>query len=225
MTPVERGESAAFTLDAMLHRSPRRTANGPARRARALLAAGIAGIALAAAGCSTGSDSVGQDGGSQYRFVQANRDGELVSVHKRQSAPDFSGTTFTGKKVRLSEYRGKVVLVNFWGSWCPPCRAEAPDLQRLYAKDKAKGLLVLGVNVKDQKQLAAAFIRTKHLTYPNISDPQSRIALQFRNFPPSAIPSTIIVDRNGRVAGVYLGGKTESEFASVVNPLLAEGSQ
>ncbi|HVX44053.1 MAG TPA: TlpA disulfide reductase family protein [Mycobacteriales bacterium] len=200
---------------------PSRSRSGPARRARALLAAGIAGIAVVSAGCSAGKDSVGADGGSQFRFVEANRDGELIADTKRQPIPNLSGTDLSGKTVRLADYRGKVVLMNFWASWCAPCRAEAPDLQSLYRQDKSAGLQILGINVKDQKQLAAAYVRKQHLSYPNIFDPQSKIALNLSNSPPSAIPSTILIDRKGRVAGIYLGGKTKSEFESVLKPLLA----
>lgn len=187
-----------------------------------ILAALIA-LAVLAAACSTGTDAVDQTSGGDFRFVSANKKGELIPAADRKSAPTFEGTTLEGGRLRVTSLRGKVVLLNFWGSWCAPCRAEMPDIQRLYRGERARGLRVLGVDVKDQKQLAASFVRGKHITYPSMWDPDSRIALAFRGFS-LTIPSTILIDRKGRVAGVYVGALLYGDYRSVVDPLLGSAS-
>jgi peroxiredoxin len=193
-----------------------RRARGP----RSLLA--LAAVALLVAGCSTGTDAVDQTAAGQYRFVSANKKGELIPVSQRKAAPAFSGTLLDGKSAKLSDFRGKVVALNFWGSWCAPCRVEAPDLQKVYAKDKARGLQVVGVDVKDTKSYAESFISRKGITYPSFWDPDGRAALTFRDFNPNAIPSTILLDRKGRVAGVYLTSLLDNDLSKVADPLLAE---
>jgi peroxiredoxin len=192
-----------------------------ARGFRLLLAlAAVAG--LGASACSTGSDAVDQTAAGQYRYVQANKKGEVIPAAKRTKAPAFSGTLLNGKPAKLSDYRGKVVALNFWGSWCPPCRVEAPDLQKVYAAEKARGLQVIGVDVKDDKGNAQAFLADKGITYPSFWDPQGRAALTFRGFNPNAIPSTIVLDRKGRVAGVYVASLLDTDLSKVAKPLLAE---
>lgn len=194
-----------------------RRARGP----KSLLA--LAAVALlVVAGCSTGTDAVDQNAAGQFRFVSANKKGDLIPVSKRKAAPTFSGTLLDGKSAKLSDFRGKVVALNFWGSWCAPCRVEAPDLQKVYAKDKARGLQVVGVDVKDTKSDAESFLTGKGITYPSFWDPQGRAALTFRDFNPNAIPSTILLDRKGRVAGVYLSSLLDNDLSKVAEPLLAE---
>ncbi|HEX3816459.1 MAG TPA: TlpA disulfide reductase family protein [Mycobacteriales bacterium] len=177
---------------------------------------------MTASACSGGSDAVDQNAADQYRFVSATKKGEVIPAGKRHEAPPFSGTLLDGKSAKLSDYRGKVVALNFWGEWCPPCRVEAPDLQKVYAAEQARGLQIVGVDVKDDKGNAEQFIKMKHITYPNFWDPQGRAALTFRNFNPNAIPSTILLDRKGRVAGVYVTPLLDNDLSKVVKPLLAE---
>lgn len=186
-----------------------------------LVLIGIACIALAA-GCSTGSNAVSQTAAGQFRYVSANKKGTLIPADKRKTAPGFSGQLLNGKTAELADYRGKVIALNFWGSWCPPCRVEAPDLEKVYRAEHKDGLQIVGVDVKDDKQSVQKFMRDKHITYPSFWDPQGRAALTFRNFNPNAIPSTILIDRKGRVAAVYMAPLIDNDLAVAVKPLLRE---
>ena len=177
---------------------------------------------LAAAACSGGKDAVDQTAAGQYRFVSANKKGEVIPAAKRQTAPAYSGTLLDGKKAALADYRGKVVAINFWGSWCAPCRVEAPDLEKVYKAEQKAGLQIVGVDVKDTKSYAEQFIKNKGITYPSFWDPEGRVALTFRHFNPNAIPSTILLDRNGRVAGVYIASLLDNDLTKAAKPLLAE---
>jgi peroxiredoxin len=192
-----------------------------ARGFRLLLA--LTGVTImTASACSGGSDAVDQNAADQFRFVSSTKKGEVIPAAKRHEAPSFAGTLLDGKSAKLSDYRGKVVALNFWGEWCAPCRVEAPDLQKVYAADQSRGLQIVGVDVKDIRGNATQFLTKHHITYPNFWDPQGRAALTFRNFNPNAIPSTILLDRKGRVAGVYVTPLLDNDLSKVVKPLLAE---
>jgi thiol-disulfide isomerase/thioredoxin len=121
-----------------------------------------------------------------------------------------------------TELAGDIAVLNFWGSWCAPCRVESPEFQEVYADVQDDGVSFLGINVKDSRQFAQAFQANKGLTFPSIYDPRGEIALTFREFPPSAIPSTILLDREGRVAAVYLGVVSQDDLRAVIDTLLDE---
>lgn len=193
-----------------------------ARVSRRLLVLG--GIcAFGAAACTSGTDAVDQTAGGEYRFVGINQSGQLIAAGKRKTIPDFSGTTLDGTTVSIAAYRGKVVLVNFWASWCPPCRSEAPDIEALFRREQARGLQVLGVDFKeDSKAKPRAFVARHGLTYPSIWDPDSEIAVRLHNFPTNSPPSTLLVDRSGKVAGAYIGPQQPGDLSRAVTPLLAE---
>ncbi len=190
----------------------------------ALIGAALAGGALSSlAACSTGADAVDQTAGGDFRFVAGTDTGKAIPVAARKAAPDFAGRTLDGKPVSLRDFRGKILVLNFWGSWCAPCRVEAPDIETVYKEDAARGLRVLGVDVKEaDKQFATSFIRNKALTYPSVWDPDGRVALAFRNYPPNSIPSTIIIDRTGKVAAVHLGPLLASDLRTIVDPILGQ---
>ncbi len=185
---------------------------------------GLVGLAAAmlAAGCSAGPDAVDQQAGGQYRFVAGTGQSTVIPAAKRGAAPDVEGELLDGAPFRLWDLRGKVVVFNFWGSWCAPCRAEAPELEAVYQQTKASGVAFVGVNIKDDRQLAVAFERNKHVTYPSLYDPNGRVALRFRNYPPNAIPSTIVLDRQGRVAAVFLRPLLRGDLLPVVGQVARE---
>ena len=114
------------------------------------------------------------------------------------------------------------MVINFWGSWWAPCRVETPELQSVYADVRDDGVDFLGVDVKDERQLAQAFLSDIGAEYPSLFDPRGEVALAFRGFPANVVPSTILLDRKGRVAAVYTGAITGEDLRSALDPLIEE---
>jgi len=127
--------------------------------------------------------------------------------------------------VDVADHRGSVVVVNLRGSWCAPCRAEAPMLQEKAGAYAAQGVAFLGVNVSDEPDAARAFERTYAITYPSIDDSvQLRAFLALREYvPSSAVPSTLVLDRQGRVAARVIGQINASTLSALLDAVLAEG--
>jgi thiol-disulfide isomerase/thioredoxin len=171
-------------------------------RARSVLVA-LALLAVPAlAGCSNDLGSSGDQGYVAGRGIITS-----LPVAQREKPGDVSGETLEGEQVSLADYAGQVVVVNVWGSWCPPCRAEAPMLAEA-ARDLAKqDVAFLGIDSRDPSRSAAqAFVRRFDIGYPSIYDQQGRTLLAFRGtLTPNAIPSTVVIDREGRVAASVLG--------------------
>lgn len=139
---------------------------------------------------------------------------------KRPAAPNVAGELLDGGQYDLAQDRGQVVVVNFWGSWCPPCRAEADDLEATYRATKGKGVAFLGVNVQDGRDKAKAFEEGR-VTYHSLFDPASRVALDFK-VPPNSVPATIILDREGRIAVVIRRGVRQDALQPIVERIAAE---
>jgi peroxiredoxin len=190
---------------------------------RAVLAL-LAG-ALLLTGCSTGDDQVAVNNGGEFRFVAGTPRGEVIPPEERASAPEFSGTLLDGEPFDSTDLSGDVAVVNFWGSWCPPCRVETPEFQEVYADVRDEGVQFLGINVKESsQQFALAFIERFGIEFPSLYDPRGEVALAFRDYPTTAIPSTIVLDREGRVAAVYTAEVSQEDLRSTLDLVLAEGS-
>ena len=190
-------------------------------RVAAIIAAGIVGVA----GCSDGqvqrSDSAGQT-----RYVSGSGVVTIVPPDDRQPAPDFSGPLLDGAgEFSLADAKGSVVVLNVWASWCPPCRKEAPALQAVSTELVEQGVQFVGVNVRDNATDARAFEQEFGLTYPSVVDTDSSLLLAFRDtLPPNAIPSTLVVDREGRLAARVLDEVTETSLRDLVSDIAAEDS-
>jgi thiol-disulfide isomerase/thioredoxin len=185
--------------------------------------AGLAALAAVLTGCSTGADAVDVNNGGEFRFVAGTPAAEVIPDTERATAPEFSGTLLSGEPFSSTELAGDIAVLNFWGSWCPPCRVETPQFQQVYDEVRDDGVQFLGLNVKDNnQQLADAFVADKGITFPSLYDPQGRVALAFRGYPASAIPSTIVLDRQGRVAAVYTGEVRQDDLRTVLTQLTAE---
>jgi len=143
-------------------------------------------------------------------------------VDKRPAAPKLSGELLEGGRYDLSQDRGQVVVINFWGSWCAPCRAEIDDLEQVYLATKDRGVRFLGINIRDDRDKAKAFHQGK-VTYPSVIDPSSKLALDF-DIPPNTIPATIVLDREGRIAVVIRDSVKAAEFEPIVARVAAEKS-
>jgi thiol-disulfide isomerase/thioredoxin len=174
------------------------------------------------AGCSTGKDAVDQEAGGQQRFVAGSGSRSEFAPADRTAPNRITGTLLDGSEFDLEKHRGKVVVFNFWGSWCAPCRAEADDLDEVYRGTKDSGVEFVGVNVKDSKDNAVAFERNFKVSYPSLFDPSMRVALKFRKTPPNAIPATVVLDRQGRVAVVLREPLLAEELLPVVKRVAGE---
>ena len=189
---------------------------------RALLALGAL---LLLTGCSTGSDAVDVNNGGEFRFVAGTPSGEVIPAGERASAPEFSGTLLeTGGPWDSSLLGGQVAVLNFWGSWCAPCRVETPQFSEVATDYGTAGVQFMGINVKEpSEQFALAFIDRFRIAFPSLFDPRGEIALAFRDYPANAVPSTIMLDPEGRVAAVYTGEVAQEDLRRVLDRLLEEG--
>lgn len=152
-------------------------------------------------------------------------DGSIVVLEEseRTPAPDLVGQTLDGDEFRLADHRGEVVVLNVWASWCAPCRAEAPVLAQVSEDLADEGVLFVGLDTRDSDASARGFVERFGIEYPNVIDRDGRLQLLFSDsLPPQAIPSTVVIDRQGRVAGRILGRASESTLLALVEPLMAE---
>lgn len=177
-----------------------------ARRLRAAVA--LAAVAVVAA-CSGSGGNTPAD--------------PVIQAAKRPAAPTVSGTRLGGGTVSTDAWKGRIVVINFWGSWCGPCRSEARDLTAAATDLAPAGVQFLGVNVRDDADKAQAFQRRFGVGYPSIFDPQGRIALQFAGAAPRNTPATVVVDRDSRVAAVINGSVDRQELADVVHQVAGGG--
>jgi thiol-disulfide isomerase/thioredoxin len=136
--------------------------------------------------------------------------------------PVLSGELVAGGTYDPAAYAGKVTVVNFWGSWCPPCRAEMPGLVEAYNELQSDGVAFLGINVRDPNvDQAKAFVDQFKVPFPNIRDPQSKLALEF-DVPPSSIPTTLVLGTDGRPAKTFRSAVLKDDLLKAVREVLAD---
>ena len=141
---------------------------------------------------------------------------------ERKAAAPVAGELVDGSgRFDVSDRRGDVIVINFWASWCGPCVAEAADLEQTYQATKSAKVTFLGVNTRDGRDDAASFIRNHRSTYPNVFDPAGKLAMGFA-VAPTSIPSTLVIDRNGRLAAVAFGAVVRASLEPVVSQIAAE---
>jgi len=173
---------------------------------------------MALAGCST------QAGGTttaDQKFVAGDSAVTTWPVGDRTAAPAVRATTLEGGTFDLSSYRGKVVGLNFWASWCAPCRVESPALEGLAADLKPKGVVFVGVDSRDDPDSARAFLADIGSTYTNVDDTSGEVSLAFHSLLPPGFPSTLVVDRQGHVAARVNGPTTQPRLRALLAPLVA----
>ncbi|WP_073928674.1 TlpA disulfide reductase family protein [Streptomyces sp. CB03911] len=144
---------------------------------------------------------------------------------RRQDAPDISGTTVAGGPAAVSDYRGKVVVLNIRGSWCDPCRTEAPGFQRAWEKHRDQGVQFLGLNTRDHDVAnPRRFEQERGISHPSLFDPDGVNMLKFPkgSLNPQFIPTTLVIDREGRLAARGFGGQSPEDLESLLLPVLAE---
>jgi peroxiredoxin len=196
-----------------------------ARRALFVAACGLAITMLA--GCSSGDPLAAQfQNGGNSNYISGEGVYKEYTPAERGKTIDFTGVTDAGTTVSDKNYLGSVYVVNFWYAGCPPCRLEAPKLEKLAVTYGQKGVKFLGVNTYDQADTSLAFARTFGITYPSIID-ANNVAVQFAfagSVAPNAVPTTLVMDRAGRVAARWSGLMSDpSILSSMIDRVIAEG--
>ena len=190
----------------------------------ALLRAAVVGVLLVLlSGCTTTGADEGTRSAGQEGYVGVQRNVTQIAPADRTELPTVTGTSLDGEPLSTTDFRGQVVVVNVWGSWCAPCRAEAPALQKASVATQGRAQF-LGITTRDNDPAQArAFVRAFGITYPSIYDPDGRALLVFAGtLPPSAIPSTLIIDKEGRLAARVLGEISELTLVTMIDEVAAE---
>lgn len=191
-----------------------------------LLAVAVLGASLALAACAP-SQEAGDPTVAEAGYEAGDGTFTTWAPEDRAEAPVIAGETFAGDPVDLADWRGDVVVLNFWYAACPPCRAEAPDLEALAQTYQPDGVVFIGVNVRDSADTAAAFENQFGITYPSILDATTgTVQAAFAGkAAPGAVPTTIVLDRTGRMAARIIGQlPTRTTLAALIDTVLAETS-
>jgi thiol-disulfide isomerase/thioredoxin len=203
------------------HRALRR----PRARASLLALAGALSTALALGACDSGAIGNSGPGSNGQSFVPGSPGTTVYGGNSGPVAPRVTGTLLSGSKFTLAADHGHVVVMNFWGSWCTPCRAEAPFLSRLAQHFTPSGVKFLGIDIRDSPATAEAFQRDFHIGYPSLNDPGDEIALDFRDtVPPAGIPTTLVIGRDGRIAARVIGEVSYPGLRGLISRALAQSA-
>ena len=180
-------------------------------------------VATALLGACTGKDAVNSSGNGQFTFKSATKVGTTIPVANRKVIGKVTGSLIGGGAWSLSTDAGKVTVVNYWASWCVPCRTETPQLDSLSRELKGQPVAFVGVDTKDYSTSAgSSFIAANNISYPIVYDEPGRTASELGNVPASNLPFTVIIDKHGRVAAVYLTAVLPADLRPVLTALVAE---
>jgi thiol-disulfide isomerase/thioredoxin len=193
-----------------------------ARHRRAAIAAAVLLPVLALAGCS-GKNAVDSTAANPKNYVAGDGNVQTVATSGRHAVHGLSGRTLDGSTVNVDDWAGDVVVVNFWASWCPPCRSESASLQAVAEATRSLGVRFLGIDSKDDSGNAKAFLRTHQVTYPSLFDQPGRLGLLFSPTA-STLPTTIILDRHHREAARISGEARYTQLLSLVRKIAAESA-
>ena len=199
-------------------------------RPLAFVATAVAGLLV---GCSSGDDAVAQ--GGTFEFVAPGGKTDIYydpPDHRGRPGP-VAGPELTDPSRTVSvddpagPFAGKVVVINVWGQWCGPCRAEVTQLQQVYNATRADGVTLLGIDVRDNnRQAAQDFVKDRNVTFPSIYDPAMRTMIAFGGkYPTTVIPSTLVLDRSHRVAAVFLRELLAEDLQPVVQRIASEPAE
>ncbi|MFE1950374.1 TlpA family protein disulfide reductase [Streptomyces sp. NPDC059524] len=201
-------------------RAPRTT---PATKRRtAVLATGAAVAALLLTACGNGGTA---GGGGNTNFVSSSGGISTVAKGDRGTAPVLSGKDLEGKPLSTADHKGKVLVINVWGSWCPPCRAEAKYFAKVAKESDPKDVQFLGIDTRDpQTDQAIAFEKDYGIPYPSFYDPSGKLLLKFEKgtLNPQGIPNTLVIDRDGKIAARSLKALNEKSLHKLIDPVIAE---
>lgn len=198
------------------------------RPARRLVVAIAIASAVVLTGCTANEDLADQyRSGNGQGYISGDGAYTVIAEADRGEPIEFEGVIETGDTVSSDDYRGEVLVVNFWYAACPPCRLEAPDLEALSQQFAPDGVRFLGVNIYDQAPTAMSFAKEFGVTYPSILDVNDgSVRLAFAGqFAPNSVPTTLVLDQQGRVAARISGLISEpSVLRSMITDVLAEDS-
>ena len=199
-------------------------------RPLAFVATAVAGLLV---GCSSGDDAVAQ--GGTFEFVAPGGKTDIYYEppdHRGRPGP-VAGPELTDPSRTVSvddpagPFAGKVVVINVWGQWCGPCRAEVTQLQQVYNATRTDGVTLVGIDVRDNnRQAAQDFVKDRNVTFPSIYDPAMRTMIAFGGkYPTTVIPSTLVLDRSHRVAAVFLRELLAEDLQPVVQRIASEPAE
>jgi thiol-disulfide isomerase/thioredoxin len=187
---------------------------------RSVPAAALA-AALAVTACTGGHDRVSTDSGEE-RFVAGNGVATYVPAARRAAGPALSGTTLDGAALDVSTLRGGVVVLNVWGSWCAPCKAEQPVLERVARASRSRGVRFVGIDIREPSRTPALrHVERFKVSYPSLYDPSAKLLTRFKVVP-KATPSTYLLDPQGRIAAYVFGEVEETALNGLLARVLAE---
>lgn len=191
---------------------------------RRLAALAVAVLALSA--CSQDENSIaGQAAkGDDKGYISQSGVISHLPVDQRKEPLTLAGTTLDGEKWSIGDAKGKVVVLNVWGSWCPPCTKEQPELQAAWTKVKAQKLPVqfIGIDIREDAATAKAFVRANGVTYPSLANDGTAVASLQNTV--SSPPVTLVVDRAGRIAGRITGATTTATLVDLVEDVVKDGA-
>ncbi len=194
------------------------------RRARPLVALLLAVVTAGAMAACTGKDAVDQSSAGDFRFVTATQAGHVYAVADRKPVGPVTGDLIGGGAYSLAADKGQVVVINFWATWCGPCKTETPQFDALYRQLHPQGQVdFVGVDVKElSRDAGTSFVTDNKISYPILWDEPGKTALELGHVPSTSLPFTVIIDKQQRVAAVYLQALTPADLTPVLTSLAAE---
>jgi cytochrome c biogenesis protein CcmG/thiol:disulfide interchange protein DsbE len=159
-------------------------------------------------------------------WIAMNTEGQVITNHSISAprrgfiAPDFSLVNMEGQEIRLSDFRGHPVMVNFWASWCPPCKTEMPSFQKIYTEYEAQGFVILAINAQESRATALAFAQSRSITFPILLDEDGTVS---RLYLANSLPTTLFIGKDGYIREVIYGGPISEALLRIqVEKLLEE---
>ncbi|HZY00859.1 MAG TPA: TlpA disulfide reductase family protein [Dermatophilaceae bacterium] len=190
-----------------------------------IAAVGTLSFGVAACGSDAGSIAAQARSGDGKGYVSGDGSIERLAPDKRSSALTLSGTTMQGTQWKVADARGHVLVLNVWGQWCGPCVAEMPHLQQVWSQLSAAGKPVqfMGINYRDGVETAKAFLRANRITYPSLQDDGGGTLLALRG-KANTTPTTLVLDRQGRIAARVSGPVTAATLSGLVDDVVGESA-
>jgi len=181
--------------------------------------------ALALAGCSGGGNTVAAAarGGGDRGYISQDGTVEAIPAPERRTTIRVQGTTLEGRPLDTGADRGDVVVLNTWGSWCPPCNAEAPDLQKVWQQQRGAGVRFVGIALREEPATGMAFQRKFGISYPSVRWDGGKVLLQLKG-KATAPPTTLVLDRQGRLAARVSGKVDAGTLGGLVDDVRGEPS-